>query len=103
MPLCTAVPLRQVCAHRHHFRRLRRAADAPHPGGGHDALPHHRRGQHHDYLHERHPPVLWRGGAGRPSGDLRHHRPELHAGGDHAPGRHFRRHRHHPGVQLRRP
>ena len=45
------------------------------------------------------------GGAelGRPSGDLRHHRPELHAGGDHAPGRHFRRHRHHPGVQLRRP
>ena len=24
-------------------------------------FPHHRRGQHHDYLHERHPPVLWRG------------------------------------------
>lgn len=45
---------------------------------GFSPVHHHRAGQRDDHCHERRASALRRRGAGRRSGDLRHHRPKLH-------------------------
>lgn len=84
--------LGQKPPHPHHTGRIFRGRHEACADAGLFAVHHHRAGQRDDHCHERRASALRRRGAGRRSGDLRHHRPKLHARCDDAAGRHHRGH-----------
>ena len=90
--LCGALSAGQKAPHPHHTGRIFRGRHEACADAGLFAVHHHRAGQRDDHCHERRASALRRRGAGRRSGDLRHHRPKLHARCDDAAGRHHRGH-----------